>query len=71
MESDRVILVVSFLKEDVLTWFEPIIRDYIENDKSDWKEEIKKLYNSYTEFEKAIKEAFGSLDEEREAERKL
>ena len=62
---------VLFLKKDVFTWFKPIIRDYIKNKESDQEEETQKLYNSYTEFEKAIKEAFGNLDEEREAERKL
>ena len=71
MDLDRVILIALFLKEDALTWFEPIIRDFIENDKDDWDKDIKKLYDDYNEFEQALKEAFGNLDEEREAERRL
>src|SRR5271157_2275382 len=71
LDSDKVILIASFLKEDALTWFEPIIRDFIENDKDDWNEDIKKLYEDYNEFEQALKEAFGNPDEEREAERRL
>ena len=65
------ILIASFLKEDALTWFEPIMRDFIENDKEDWDEDIKKFCEDYNEFEQALKEAFGNPDEEREAERRL
>ena len=70
-ESDKVMLVVSFLKDDALIWFEPVIRDYIEYDEDEWNDYITKLYNDYSEFKKALKRTFGDLDEERAAEREL
>ena len=70
-ESDKVMLVVSFLKDDALIWFEPVIRDYIKYDEDEWNDYTAKLYNDYNEFKKAFKGTFGDLDEERVAEKEL
>ncbi|QLI66325.1 Transposon Tf2-12 polyprotein [Metarhizium brunneum] len=51
-----------------LAWFEPIMRDYLNKEKDDREEETNTIFESYDEFEKAIKKAFGTVDEARAAE---
>ncbi|KID59582.1 Retrotransposon-like protein 1 [Metarhizium brunneum] len=51
-----------------LAWFEPIIRDYLNKEKDNRKEETNTIFESYDEFKKAIKKAFGTVDEARAAE---
>lgn len=68
--SDRVLSAGTLLKGDALIWFEPYMRDYLENGKS-CKEETKVIFSDINEFEKALRAAFGDLDEKRANEKKL
>jgi Retrotransposon gag protein/Zinc knuckle len=50
-----------------LAWFEPIMRDYLNNAGDDQDDETKEIFTDYEKFEKAIKKTFGSTDEVRTA----
>lgn len=50
-----------------LAWFEPIMRDYLNNTGDDQDDETKEIFTDYEKFEKAIKKTFGSTDEVRTA----
>lgn len=59
------------LKGDALAWFEPITRDYVNNDEGKRKPQTDTIFKSYIAFENYLKEGFGEADEGREAEAKL
>ena len=58
----------SFLKSKALQWFEPIMRDYVNNPPDQRKVETRTVYANYLTFEKELKDAFGLMDEKRAAE---
>ncbi|KAK7433421.1 hypothetical protein Landi51_13952, partial [Colletotrichum acutatum] len=70
-EADKVHYAASFLRKDALAWFEPSMRDHLENERRLQENDTRKIFDSYAEFEKRLKETFGNPDEERIAERKL
>lgn len=58
----------GFLKDKALRWFEPIIRDYVNNPPEKRKRETRFVYENYGNFEKELRDAFGLVDEKRLAE---
>ncbi|QLI74503.1 uncharacterized protein G6M90_00g111850 [Metarhizium brunneum] len=66
--SVKVLHVGEYITGVALTWFEPIIRDYLNKEKDNREEETNTIFESYDEFEKAIKKAFRTVDEARAAE---
>ena len=69
--ADKVLCTAAFLKGDALNWFEPRMRDYLENPEEDQDDETKEIFQSYAKFEERLKGTFGDPDEERTAERQL
>jgi len=69
--GERVVNAGSYLKDDALTWFEPYLREYATKDKDDIKDEVQTVLGSINEFEKALRAAFGDVDEQRSTERKI
>ncbi|KAF6805928.1 reverse transcriptase domain protein [Colletotrichum sojae] len=70
-EADKVHYAASFLKKDAFAWFEPTMRDHLENTHNNQDDETQAIFSNYDEFEKRLKSTFGNPDEERIAERKL
>jgi Retrotransposon gag protein/Zinc knuckle/WCCH motif len=72
-DTAKVIHAATCLSENALAWFEPIWRDYLEhiNSVEDMGEEASRIFQRYSEFEKAIKSVFGDPEEQRTAERQL
>ncbi len=71
-EHDKVLHAGTLLKGDAIAWFEPILRDYVENDNPEEREkETTRIFGSFYEFEKALKNAFGRPDAERKAAQQL
>ena len=70
-EDDKVLTVAGFLTESALEWFEPIMRDYLDNREEYRDDETKKIFKNYEYFEKKLRDMFGNPDEHRTAERKL
>ena len=54
-----------------LNWFEPMMRDYLENGEEERAEDTKKAFGSIDDFCTMLQDTFGNPDEEREAERRL
>ena len=70
-EPDKILCVAGFLREDALDWFEPTMRDYLNNEPKDHEPDTKKVFADYDEFERRLKATFGNPDEVRTAERQL
>ena len=68
----KVILAGGCLSGIALDWFEPIMRDYLDNDnENDRDSETQRIFGDYQQFVLTIKATFGTIDEERDAEQKL
>jgi len=73
-EKDKVLCIANLLKGKAFEWFEPYIRDYLENPEADWSTQTKQYFsqtNSYEIFADELKKIFGDVDEERVAERQM
>lgn len=71
-EYDKVLHAGTLLKGDAIAWFEPIMRNYVENDDpTERTEETQRIFGDFEEFEKALRNAFGRPDEQRIAEQQL
>jgi hypothetical protein len=67
----RVRHAMGFLKDKALRMMEPIIRDYVNKPHHERKEVTKHVYEKYENFEEELTNAFGIMDEKREAEAKI
>ena len=55
----------SLLEGTALTWFEPIMGDYVSyNNNVAYKTKTTEIFNSFTRFKKEITDIFGNLDKE-------
>lgn len=71
-QEDKVLCAAGFLRGDALNWFEPIMRDYLDNPNPERQDdETQSIFRSYAQFEKQLKAMFGNPDEVRTAERHL
>ena len=61
----------GFLKGAALTWFEPILRNYIDNKKNDRNDSTNKIFKKFANFEEAIKGAFGEPNEKLSNEQRI
>ncbi|KID59580.1 gag polyprotein, partial [Metarhizium brunneum ARSEF 3297] len=57
----------GYITGTALTWFEPIIRDYLTNARDDQEDKTKEIFANYKKFKKAIKKTFRSTDKVRTA----
>src|SRR3569833_3350783 len=58
------------LEGRALDWFEPILRDYLEEAEDVQDELTLKVFASFDEFAKRLTDTFGNPDEERDAKRR-
>ena len=70
-ESDKVLFASAHLRSDALNWFEPTLHDYMKNKKSDHNDKTNEIFSNLEEFKKQIRIVFGTVDQERTAERKI
>jgi hypothetical protein len=67
-DSERKILhAANLLKGDALSWFEPTLRDYLENNEDERDEDTKKTFKSFANFTNSLKKTFRDPDKTREA----
>jgi hypothetical protein len=64
-----VIFYATYLRGSAYDWFKPTLTDYLENNLGDRKEYITATFNSYIQFKIDLKKVYGSIDEERTADR--
>ncbi|KAL6412965.1 gag polyprotein [Ilyonectria robusta] len=70
-EEAKVRHATGLLKDKALRWFEPVIRDYLNNPYHAQKDKTRAIYASYEAFERELRDAFGLIDEKRAAEMRL
>ena len=70
-DHDKVLHAGTCLEGTALAWFEPILRDYLNNESRDQDQETVNIFAAFDHFEEAIKEAFGTVNEQRQAIEKL
>jgi hypothetical protein len=72
-ESRKVFFASQLLQGDALKWFEPTMRDYLDNAEvpKDQEGATRKIFGSFEEFASALDKTFGDPDEDRTAEYKL
>ncbi|RYP36404.1 hypothetical protein DL768_010949 [Monosporascus sp. mg162] len=70
-DADRILVMAGFLKGNALNWFELTLRDYLENAENDQETAIKKLFESYANFEQKLKDNFDNPDAKRKAAQDL
>src|SRR5579871_328069 len=73
-EKDKVLCIANLLKGKAFEWFEPHMRNYLENSEENWSAETKKYFiqaNGYEALINELKDVFGDVDEERVAERQM
>lgn len=70
-DKDRVMFAAQLLEGRAHTWFEPTLRDYVDNPALDRKEETELIFINFETFAERLKKTFGVTDETREAEREL
>jgi hypothetical protein len=58
-----------YLRGSAYDWFEPTLINYLENNLEDRKEYITTTFNNYIQFKIDLKKVYGSIDEERTADR--
>lgn len=61
----------GLLKGRAAEWFEPTLRDWLENPDSQRKAETREIFGNFNTFATKLKETFGNPDERRTAERQL
>jgi hypothetical protein len=70
-EDLKVRIASQQLEGRALDWFEPILRDYLEETRRDQDQETKDIFGDFDVFCDRLTETFGNPDEERDAERQL
>jgi Retrotransposon gag protein len=69
--KDKVIFCTIYLRGSAYKWFEPTLTDFLENGPGDRKATTTATFNSYVQFKVNLKKVYGSIDEERTADRQI
>jgi hypothetical protein len=71
--TKKVLYTSSLIQGDAKDWFEPILRDFLENedDENLQDQETQNIFTSWDNFEQALKDNFGVINEERQAAAEL
>lgn len=71
-EADKVLEIITCLEGKALEWFEPSVKDYLENPAEDDQETAtQELFADYSNFEQRLKQNFDNPDKERQAAQQL
>ena len=71
-DQDKILAVGTFLKGKAATWMQPMADDYLQHDKlGDCKDDTQEVFKSWDDFKRHLKNVFGEVDEETQAEQKI
>jgi len=72
-DEDQVLFAANCLVDTAAEWFRPILADYNLNkeDVDKMKEQTQEIFADFKKFKKQLERSFGTMNEEREAEREL
>ena len=65
--ESRALFAHGCMEGDAATWFEPIIRDFLDNEEHHQDQETANIFAEWDNFETALKDTFGMVNEERQA----
>lgn len=66
-DTNKVLHAATCLTGPALAWFQPMLNDYLTKSPDDLDDGLLKVFAKYSSFERALKGAFGTVDEERAA----
>ena len=64
-KDNKIFKIVSLFINNVTVWFKLILKDFINNRKSDKNFNMEKLFSFYSNFEKKFLVMYGNFDEKR------
>lgn len=70
-KHDKVCAAATFLQREVYDQFDLYLTDQLQNAEDDRRAETTKMFKDYENFENALKNTFGDIDETRTAERQI
>jgi predicted aspartyl protease len=70
-EEDKVKFVGTYIKGDAAEWWEPIMRDYLENSPSARDDRTKEIFRDFKNLKVYMKKAFGDMNAKINAETKI
>ncbi|OBS16188.1 hypothetical protein FPOA_27686 [Fusarium poae] len=63
----KMLYTAPLIQGDAKDWFEPIWKDYLENDYDQQDQETQNIFSDWLNFEALLKDNFGVINEERQA----
>jgi hypothetical protein len=63
----KMLATAPLIQGDAKDWFEPIWKDYLENDENLQDQETQNVFSNWLNFEELLKDNFGVINEERQA----
>jgi hypothetical protein len=69
--ESKVMFAATYLRDAAFDWFEPYLKDQLENHLDKRKADTKIIFASIVNFKESIRKVYGGWDEERTAEREL
>jgi hypothetical protein len=69
INKDKVIFYTIYLQGLVYNWFKPTLTNFLKNNLVDRKDSTNAIFNSYLQFKTDLKKVYGSINEERIADR--
>lgn len=70
-EPQKVLAISQYLAGRVLQWFEPFLKDYMDNYPGTSKETTNYIFEKYSQFEEKLRARFGDADKAQQAEKQL
>ncbi|KAF6527467.1 hypothetical protein HZS61_010511 [Fusarium oxysporum f. sp. conglutinans] len=69
--TKKVLFTAPLIQGDAKDWWEPIMRDFLDNEEEMQDQETQNIFTNWENFEKALKDNFGVVNEERQAAAEL
>ncbi|EXM13454.1 hypothetical protein FOTG_17180 [Fusarium oxysporum f. sp. vasinfectum 25433] len=62
--TKKLLYTASLIQGDAKDWFEPILRDFLENDEEAQDQDTQNIFGNWDNFEQVLKDNFGVVNEE-------
>ncbi|KAL9575861.1 hypothetical protein ACKAV7_000024 [Fusarium commune] len=69
--TKKLLYTASLIQGDAKDWFEPILRDFLENEEEAQDQDTQNIFGNWDNFEQVLKDNFGVVNEERQAAAEL
>ncbi|KAG7405064.1 Retrotransposon-like protein 1 [Fusarium oxysporum f. sp. rapae] len=69
--TKKLLYTASLIQGDAKDWFEPILRDFLENEEEAQDQDTQNIFGNWDNFKQVLKDNFGVVNEERQAAAEL